>query len=98
MAIIDHYDRSIVGYETNSRSRATAWLTAFDKAVKNRFPEGTRDQGLILQVDNGCQPTSHRFVKELSTCDVALLYPAYANPEHNAHIERFFRTLKQLPL
>ncbi|MGI6327128.1 MAG: transposase [Saccharofermentanales bacterium] len=49
----------------------------------------------VLQVDNGCQPTSHKFVKELSTCDVALLYSVYATPEQNAHIERFFRTLKE---
>lgn len=95
MAIIDRYDRSIVGYEISSRSRTDEWLAAFDKAVKNRFPEGTRDQGLILQVDNGCQPTSRKFVKELSTSDITLLYSAYATPEHNAHIERFFRTLKE---
>lgn len=94
MAIIDRYDRTIVGYEINSRSRAAEWLVAFDKAIKNRFPQGTRDQGLILQVDNGCQPTSRAFIKELGLCDVALLYSAYATPEHNAHIERFFRTLK----
>jgi hypothetical protein len=54
---IERYDHSIVGNEINSRSRTTEWLKAFDKAVKNRFPNGTRDQGLILQVDNGCQPT-----------------------------------------
>lgn len=95
MAIIDRYDRSIVGYEINSRSRAAEWLAAFDKAIKNRFPHGTRDHGLILQVDNGCQPTSKAFIREVSTCDVTLVYSAYATPEHNAHIERFFRTLKE---
>ncbi len=34
-------------------------------------------------------------VKESSTCDVAIMYSAYATPEHNAHIKRFFRTLKE---
>jgi putative transposase len=86
MAIIDRYDRSIVGYEINSRARAAEWLAAFDKAVKNHFPEGTRDQGLILQVDNGCQTASRKFIKEMTTCDVTLLYSSYATPEHNAHI------------
>ena len=95
MAIIDRYDRYIVGYEVSSRARTIEWLSAFDKALKNRFPNGSRDQGLILQVDNGCQPTSQRFVNELAACDVALLYSQYATPEHNAHIERFFRTLKE---
>jgi len=95
MAIIDRYDRSVVGYEINSRTRSAEWLTAFDKAIKNRLPQGTRDQGLILQVDNGCQPTSKAFIREVATCDVKLLYSAYATPEHNAHIERFFRTLKE---
>ncbi|NLX02831.1 MAG: transposase [Syntrophomonadaceae bacterium] len=33
--------------------------------------------------------------KTLEDCDVALLYSAYATPEYNAHIERFFRTLKE---
>jgi len=96
MAVIDRYDRSIVGYEISSRARAAEWLTAFDKAIKNRFPNGTRDHAeLILQVDNGCQPTSKAFVKAVELCDVKLLYSAYATPEHYAHIERFFRTLKE---
>lgn len=96
MAIIDRFDRSIVGYEINSCARAIQWLNAFDKAIKNRFPDGSRDQGsLILQVDNGCQPTSKRFIEAVQLCDVNLIYSAYATPEHNAHIERFFRTLKE---
>lgn len=96
MAIIDRFDRSIVGCEINSRSRTVEWLSAFDKAVKNRFPDGSRDQGkLVLQVDNGCQPTSKKFIEAVKLCDVDLIYSAYATPEHNAHIERFFRTLKE---
>jgi len=46
--------KGITHCSKNSRSRITKWLTAFDKAVKNRFLYGTRDQGLILQLDNGC--------------------------------------------
>lgn len=30
----------------------------------------------------------------MSACGVALLYSVYVAPEHNAYIERFFRTLK----
>jgi putative transposase len=96
MAIIDRFDRSIVGYEINSRCRAMEWLSAFDKAIKNRFPDGSRDQGgLVLQVDNGCQPTSKKFIEAVKLCDVDLLYSAYATPEHNAHIGGFSVLLKK---
>ena len=96
MAIIDRFDRSIIGYEINSRCRAVEWLWAFDNAIKPRFPDGSRDQGgLILQVDNGCQPTSKKFIETVKLCNVDLIYSAYTTPEHNAHIERFLRTLKE---
>lgn len=84
----------MIGYEINSRSRTTEWLTALDKAIKNRFPKGTRNQGLIFQVDNGCPLTCRAFISKNAACDVTLLYSAYATPEQNAHIERIFRTLK----
>lgn len=41
------------------------------------------------------QPTSNKFIKEMAVCDVTLLYSAYTTPEHNAHIGRFIRTLKE---
>ncbi len=33
----------------------------------------------------------------MAVCDVTLLYSAYATPEHNAHIERFFRKRQIAP-
>jgi len=56
MAIIDVYDRQIVGHHESLRCRAGEWLAAWDKALLNRFPDGPRGRGLVLQVDNGCHP------------------------------------------
>jgi putative transposase len=96
IAIIDRYDRTIAGYEISPRGRAIEWLTALDKVLMSRFPEGVRDKGhLILQTDNGCQPTSRKFTETVAKCDVELIYTAMATPEHHTHIALFFRTLKE---
>lgn len=96
MGIIDLFDRMIVGYHISPRARGAEWLATFNDAVQKRFPDGVREAlPLILQTDNGCQPTSRAFVKGIRLCDVGLAYTALATPEHNACIERFFRTLKE---
>ncbi len=96
MAVIDAFDRQIVGHHVSLRARASEWAAAWDAAVMNRFPNGIRDQApLVLQVDNGCQPTSRSFRNHIGLSDARLAYIALATPEHNAYIERFFRTLKE---
>jgi putative transposase len=65
--------------------------------MNKRFPLGIRETApsLTLQVDNGCQPTSRSFVNTVKRCSIDLAFTAIATPEHNAIIERFFRTLKE---
>jgi putative transposase len=96
IGVIDIFDRQVVGYHISSRARASEWQAAWDAALLNRFPNGLRDHGrLTLQTDNGCQPTSRGFQQHIAVSDARLAYIAPATPEHNAYIERFFRTLKE---
>jgi len=72
MAIIDVYDRQIVGHHESLRCRAGEWLAVWDKALLNRFPDGPRGSGLVLQVDNGCQPSSSSFRRHIALCGARL--------------------------
>ncbi len=56
IAIIDLFDRSIVGHHESFRARAKEWQAAWDNALLNRFPNGPRGTKLVLQVAGGCQP------------------------------------------
>lgn len=97
IAVIDAYTREVVGHHITLRARSQEWLEALNQAVNKRFPLGIREMApsLTLQVDNGCQPTSHSFVNTVKRCSINLAFTAIATPEHNAIIERFFRTLKE---
>jgi putative transposase len=96
IAILDVYTRLIVSHRVTLRARAEEWIATWDQALQNEFPDGLRDRPtLTLQVDNGCQPTSRSFLQAVKLCDAQLAFTAVATPEHNAHIERFFRTLKE---
>lgn len=97
IAVIDSFSREVVGHHVALRGRSQEWLEALNKALLNRFPKGIRETEtqLTLQVDNGCQPTSRNFVSTVKQCSIDLAFTAIATPEHNAIIERFFRTLKE---
>ncbi|MCL6450528.1 MAG: integrase core domain-containing protein [Acetobacteraceae bacterium] len=97
VAVIDVWDRCVVGHLVSPRARSAEWVAALDQAVMARFPQGIRERacGLRLQVDNGCQPTSRRFVAAARTLGIDLAYTHIQAPRQNAYIERFFRTLKE---
>jgi len=47
------------------QSKTEDWLLALNRAVNSRFPGGIKDtlkHDLFLISDNGCQPTSQRFM------------------------------------
>jgi len=71
------------------------WVDVLDAALRREFPQGSRGMGLVLRVDNGCQPTSRQFVRYAAECGVRLEYTGYASPRENGHIERLMRTLKE---
>ena len=95
ISVIDLFDRMVVGYCVSLRGRAEEWRQALDNALVTRFPDGVRGHELTLLSDNGGQPTSRTFLDALRTCEITPSFIAIGEPKQNAHIERFFRTLKE---
>jgi putative transposase len=93
--VLDWYTKTIVGYYAGMPCTARHWLAALDMAVNHEFPTGTRDQGLSLMSDHGCQPTSMAFMKACSTLGIQQAFTSYNNPKGNADTERVMRTLKE---
>lgn len=94
-AFIDAFDKEIVGYHFSKTCNTDDMLAALNMALNYRFPFGVRGHGLIVRTDNGCQMTSRRFIKSLLTCEITHQRTGYNNPDANAFIERWFKTLKQ---
>ncbi len=96
--VLDWYTKEIIGYHLGLQSKTADWLQALQPAVDQRFPLGIKDtltQPLFLISDNGCQPTSTRFMAECSTLGIKQIFTTWSNPKGNADTERVFRTLKE---
>jgi transposase InsO family protein len=96
--VLDWYTREIIGYSLSMQSKTEDWLNALDGAVDNRFSEGirdTRERTLLLVSDNGCQPTSHGYMKACATLGIKQIFASWSNPKGNAETERVLRTLKE---
>jgi transposase InsO family protein len=50
---------------------------------------------LTIRSDNGCQMTSRRFVKAMKDAGIRHERTGFNNPDADAYIERWFRTLKE---
>lgn len=92
--VIDAYDRELIGYRFSLTCRTDDLLAALDEALLYRFAQGP-SPGLALRTDNGPQMTSRRFKGVLAACDITHERTGYNNPDGDAYIERFFRTLKE---
>lgn len=64
-------------------------------AIKREYPEGVRGNGLKLISDNGSQPTSTSFMKDMTTLGIEQIFTSYDNPKGNADTERVMRTIKE---
>ena len=97
--VLDWYSKEIVGYSLNLQSKTEHWLDALQIAVDNRFPNGVResikDQKLFLISDNGCQPTSQRFMMNCSILGLKQIFTTWSNPKGNSDTERVMRTIKE---
>ena len=93
----DWYSKEIVGWSFGKMSRTEDWLDALDQALNKRFPSCARSQESLPQLitDNGCQPTSERFMKACSTLGVRQIFTSFNNPKGNADTERVMRTIKE---
>lgn len=94
----DWGSKKIVGWQLSARSRTEDWLEALQLALNAQFPDGVReatDGQLKLVSDNGCQPTSTRFMAACSVLEVKQIFTSFNNPKGNADTERVFRTMKE---
>lgn len=94
-AIIDAWDRDIVGDVFSDRCRAVEASTALEKAVLGCFggkvPAGHE---LTLRVDRGSQFRAHRFQETARLLNVKLEYAGVKCPEDKPYIESFNSSYK----
>jgi len=96
--VLDWYTKEIVGYSLNLQSKTDDWLDALSQAVHGRFPCGIREslkEQLYLISDNGCQPTSQRFMMNCSLLGIKQIFTTWSNPKGNSDTERVMRTIKE---
>ena len=97
--MFDWYTKEITGYSLSMQSKTDDWLDALETAVNNRFPHGIREyakeQQLFLISDNGCQPTSQRFMMSCSLLGLKQIFTTWSNPKGDSDTERVLRTLKE---
>jgi putative transposase len=96
-AVIDCYDRSILGWTFTRRCRAIDVIGAMDTAWATAWPHGIdpAEVTVVLRHDNGTQFTAERYRDAASTLGITLSRTAYRHPDGNAFIERLYRTLKE---
>lgn len=98
VVVLDWHTKEIVGYTLKMQSKSEDWYEALEKAVDKRYPGGIKDsmeKQLYLVSDNGCQPTSEKFMKGCSILGIKQIFTSWSNPKGNADTERVMRTLKE---
>jgi transposase InsO family protein len=93
--VLDWYSRKIVGFSFGFQPDTKLWLEGLRMAVQNECPLEARAYGLNLMSDNGSQPTSGKYEKELEMLGIHHATTSYSNPKANAETERAIRTLKE---
>lgn len=93
--VLDWHTKKIVGHHADLQSKTSDWLVALGKGVNQQFPDGVRGKGLKLMSDNGCQPTSIKFMEACSILGIKQAFTSYNNPKGNADTERLMRTMKE---
>lgn len=96
--VLDWYTKKIVGYSLTLSSKTKDWEEALHNALQGQFPQGIKDTlktSLRLVSDNGCQPTSERFMRTCGALGIEQIFTSYNNPKGNAETERVMRTLKE---
>jgi putative transposase len=92
-AVIDCYDRSILGWVFTRRCRTIDVIDAAAKAHACAWPHGidTDDVTVVLRHDNGSQFTSTRFLDDCKLLGITTSRTAYRHPDGNAFIERLYK-------
>ena len=89
-AILDAYNRQIVGWSMSDRLNHGILADALDKALRVRKPEA----GLIFHSDRGTQYASYAFRDLMDQCGFLQSMSSTGNCYDNAIMESFFHTLK----
>lgn len=98
VVVLDWYTKEIVGFSLGLQSKTDDWLVALNRAVNSRFPQGIKESlkdQLFLISDNGCQPTSQRFMQNCSILGLKQIFTTWSNPKGNSDTERVMRTIKE---
>ena len=95
VVVLDWFSKKVVGYDLSLRSKTQQWLDALNMAVDNNCPLGAREYKINLMSDNGSQPTSIKYEKEVLSLGINHVTTSYSNPKGNADTERFMRTFKE---
>ena len=93
--VLDWYSKKVVGKQVGLASKTEDWLAALEEGLLKQYPEGVYGNELKLVSDNGCQPTSKRFMKSCNLLGIKQIFTSYNNPKGNAETERSIRTLKE---
>ena len=93
VVVLDWYTKKFVGYHIGLQATTAHWLAALDMAVNRQFPHGIEGETLHLMSDNGCQPTSVRFLATCGTLGIQHAFPSHNNPKRNADTDRSIRPL-----
>ncbi len=93
--VLDWCTKKVVGWNLSLRSRALEWRKALEMALLREFPYGVRGSGLKLISDNGSQPTSTSFMRDMRVLGIEQIFTSYDNPKGNAETERMMRTIKE---
>jgi putative transposase len=97
VVVLDWFSKKIVGHCLSRFSRTDQWLEALNMAVNDQYPDGileARNKPSLIS-DNGCQPTSQKFMRECSQLGMEHIFTSYNNPKGNAETERVMRTIKE---
>ena len=89
-AVIDHYDKTILGYNFSLSCKAIGAVMALSEAASKR-PVNS----LELRSDNGCHYGARLFRDEIRRLGIRHTRTMVNTPKGNAVIERFFRSIKQ---
>lgn len=89
-AVIDHYDKTVLGYHFSRSCKAIGGVMALSEAASKRPVDE-----LELRSDNGCHYGARIFRDELKRLGINHTRTMVNTPKGNAVIERFFRSLKQ---
>jgi putative transposase len=89
-AVIDHYDKTLLGYQFSRSCSALGGVIALADAAAKRQIES-----LELRSDNGCHYGAKIFRDEIRRLGINHTRTMVNTPKGNAVVERFFRSLKE---